>query len=253
VNEAGQVVYVYGVVPSAAHPPQGLAGIEDKPVRHVARGDVAAIVSDIAGGPLGRGRDIRAHWRVLDDAVERATVLPLRFGTVMGSDDEVRDEFLAPNEAHLAAQLAELEGKVQLSVKGFYRDDVMLREVVQEAPAIRRLRERIRQLPEAAAYYEMIALGELVAAEVDRHRERDTERVLERLEGLAVASHAERRMTKESAVNVDFLVERDRVDEFSAEVQRLHTEIGDRIRLRYVGPLPPYSFAGEEAGAATWA
>ena len=253
MNQAGQAVYVYGVVPSSAHPPKGLAGVEGNPVRHVARGEIAAIVGDVGRAPLGRGADIRAHWRVLDDAVERTTVLPLRFGMVMESDDDVREDFLAPNEARFATELTELDGKVQLIVKGFYREDAILREVVDETPAVGRLRERTRQLPEAAAYYEMIRLGELVAAEVDRRREHDTERVLTRLGGMAVASHPERRMTNETAVNIAFLVERDRVDEFSAEVQRLHADVGDRIRIRYVGPLPPYSFTGEEAGSAAWA
>jgi hypothetical protein len=250
-----KVVYVYGVVPASERPPAGLAGVgrEGNPVRHVASPKVAAIVSDVSRAPLGRGQDIRAHWRVLDDAVERSAVLPLRFGTVMESDDAVREEFLAPNAARLATQLAELDGKVQLSVRGFYREEVLLRDVVLGSPAVGRLRERVQTLPEAAAYYDMIRLGELVSAEVDRHRDRDTELVLSRLGGLAMASNVERRMTNETAMNVAFLVARDRIEEFSAEVQRLQAEVADRMRIRYIGPLPPYSFAGEDAERAAWA
>jgi hypothetical protein len=45
------------------------------------------------------------------------------------------------------------------------------------------------------------------------------------------------------------------VDTFSEAVGRLREELGERVRLRYVGPLPPYSFAETDlsAGAAAWA
>ena len=247
MSEADQLVYVYGVVPASERPTVGLAGVgpEGNPIRHVASSKVAAIVSEVSRAPLGRGQDIRAHWRVLDDAVARSTVLPLRFGTVMESDAAVRDDFLVPNEDRLTAQLAGLEGKVQLNVRGSYREEALLRDVVHSAPAIRRLRERVQQVPQAAAYYDMIRLGELVAAEIDRRREHDTDLVIGRLDRLAVASQAERRATKETAVNVAFLVERGSVDGFAAAVQQLQAEFGDQVRLRCVGPLPPYSFAEE--------
>jgi hypothetical protein len=255
VSVLDQVVYVYGVVRASEKAAVGLAGVgrEGNPVRHVGSSTVAAIVSDVGRAPLGRAQDIRAHWRVLDDAVSRATVLPLRFGTVMESDVAVRDDFLSPNEERLSARLAELDGKVQMNVRGSYREEALVRDVVQHTPAVRRLRERIQQLPKAAAYYDMIRLGELVAAEIEHRSEHDTGVVLARLYDLAVASHMERRATNESGVNVAFLVERARVDGFTAAVQRLQDEFGEGLRLRCVGPLPPYSFADQNVGEVAWA
>jgi hypothetical protein len=250
-----KVVYVYGVVPASERPPAGLAGVgrEGNPVRHVASPKVAAIVSDVSRAPLGRGQDIRAHWRVLDDAVERSAVLPLRFGTVMESDTAVRDDFLTPNEDRLTAQLAGLEGKVQLSVRGSYREEALLRDVVKTAPAVRKLRERTQSVPQAAAYYDMIRLGEIVSAEIERCREHDTGLVVERLGGLAVATYADVHTAKESGLNVAFLVERGRVDAFAAALPGLQAELGERIRVRCVGPLPPYSFTEQDVGEGAWA
>jgi Gas vesicle synthesis protein GvpL/GvpF len=255
VSDLDRVVYVYGVVRASEKPTVGLAGVgpEGNPVRHVASSKVAAIVSDVGRVPLGRGRDIRAHWRVLDDAVSRATVLPLRFGTVMESDVAVRDDFLTPNEARLSARLTGLDGKVQMNVRGSYREEVLMRDVVDHSPAVRRLRARIQKLPKAAAYYDMIRLGELVAAEIERRSERDTGLALARLYELAVDSHIEGQTTKESGVNVAFLVERGRVDGFTAAVRRLQDEFGEAMRLRCVGPLPPYSFADDNVGEVAWA
>jgi hypothetical protein len=52
-------------------------------------------------------------------------------------------------------------------------------------------------------------------------------------------------------VNAAFLVERAKLDEFGAAVTALTAEVEDRMRLRYIGPLPPYSFTEEETAA--WA
>jgi hypothetical protein len=58
--------------------------------------------------------------------------------------------------------------------------------------------------------------------------------------------------TPDAAFNLAFLVERERLDKFSAAVTELIAELGDDVSVRYVGPLAPYSFADAElvAGAA---
>ena len=248
-------VYVYGVAPAAEQIAVDAPGVESSKqgVRRIAHGELAALVSDVEAGPLVAARGLRAHWRVLEEAVAKATVLPVRFGTIMESDDAVVDQFLAPRHDRLVALLAELSGKVQLSVKAFYDEDRLMRGVVQESPAVAQLRKRVRGRPKAATYYDRIQLGELVAGEVERARERDSGTVLGRLEPLAVAARREPPGTPDAAVNAAFLVERSRVDEFSEAVARLADEVEGRMRVRYLGPLPPYSFTEEQEAVGAWA
>jgi Gas vesicle synthesis protein GvpL/GvpF len=257
VTEADHGVYVYGIVPAAARLDPQAEGVGGGagPVRQVAHEALAALVSDVPRGPLVAARDLRAHWRVLEEVAESTTVLPVRLGTVMESDGAVRDEVLRPDATRLTAMLAELDGKVQLSLKGFYDEDRLLREIVESSPQVARLRERVQGISEAASYYDRIRLGELVSAEIDRRRSLDTDFVLQRLEPLAVAARLEAPAAQNGGVNAAFLVDRARVDEFSQAVQRLAGELGERMQLRYVGPLPPYSFADEEMFPAStpWA
>jgi Gas vesicle synthesis protein GvpL/GvpF len=240
------VVYVYGVVAAADAASISHTGVEGSPVRTVSEGDLAALVSDVAGGALAAAREVRAHWRVLEAVSAQATILPVRFGTVMEDDDAIRTQLLAANGERLSALLQELVGRVQVSVKGNYRQDELLRGVVAASPTVAALRKRIENLPDDAAYYERIRLGELVAAEVERRREDDAARALARLEPLAVAARSEGVGTPDAAFNLAFLVERERLDEFSATVTALIDELGDRVAVRYVGPLAPYSFADVE-------
>jgi Gas vesicle synthesis protein GvpL/GvpF len=248
-----RAVYVYGIAPAAERTDVEVDGVgaTKTGVRRIVHRDLAALVSDVELGPLAAARDLRAHWRVLEEAASRATVLPVRFGTVMESDDAVVEGLLAPRHDRLVAQLAELSGTVQLSVKCFYDEERLLRGVIRGSPAVASLSEHVRGRPEAATYYDRIRLGELVAGEVEQARERDAALVLGRLEPLAVAARREPPSTSDGAVNAAFLVERARVDQFSGAVAELAGELEGRMRLRYVGPLPPYSFADEETAA--WA
>jgi len=248
-------VYVYGVLSSAEQGGVSVDGVEGSEVRKIQHAGLAALVSTLDADALAAARELRAHWRVLEEASKSATVLPVRFGTVMEGDTAVRERLLEPNAERLAELLRELTGRVQLNVKGDYDEEHLLREIVRASPAIGTLREQIGKLPDAASYYDRIRMGELVAAEVTRHREKDEALALVRLEPAAVAVRVEPVSSQHGAFNLACLVEKDGVDEFSEAVGGLRSELGERIALRYVGPLPPYSFAeadlGAEAGA--WA
>jgi hypothetical protein len=116
------------------------------------------------------------------------------------------------------------------------------------------LREHIKTLPDEAGYYERIRLGELVSGEVGHRRVEDTRLAIEMLEPLAVAVREEELRQADSAFNLAFLVDRGKQDAFGREVGRLKEQLGERIELHYVGPLPPYSFADIELDAeAAWA
>jgi gas vesicle protein GvpL/GvpF len=248
-------VYVYGVLSGSDQAGVSVGGVKEAEVRTVEHAGLAALVSTLEADELAAAREVRAHWRVLEEASKSATVLPVRFGTVMEGDGAVRERLLEPNAERLTELLAELAGRVQLGVKGEYDEERLLREVVGASPAVATLRERVRKLSEPAGYYDRIRLGELVAAEVARRQEQDGALALARLEPLAVAARVEQPSSADAAFNLAFLVESGGVDTFSEAVGRLREELGERVTLRYVGPLPPYSFAETDLGAGdpAWA
>jgi hypothetical protein len=253
MTEGAPSVYVYGVIPASDLPVISAAGVQGAAVRAVNHGALAALTSDVHGDALAAAREVRAHWRVLDEASRTTTVLPTRFGTVMESDTAVRERLLEPNSDRLEGLLSELAGCVQLNVKGDYEEGELMREIVTSTPAVAALRKKLRTLPDAAGYYERIRLGELVAADVERRREADMQLALSALAPLAVEAKAEESV--HLSFNLAFLVARDRTGEFTDGVNRLVAEFGDRVAIRYVGPLPPYSFADVEldAEAGAWA
>jgi hypothetical protein len=255
VPQADAKVYVYGVLPGADAPSVSAGGVEQAQVRTVEHAGLAALVSTLEGDALAAAREVRAHWRVLEDASKTATVLPVRFGTVLEGDSAVRERLLEPNAERLTELLDELAGRVQLNVRGDYDEQELLREVVRTSPQVAALRERVSRLSDNAGYYERIRLGELVSAQIAARRDQDAALAAGRLEPFAVAARAEEVSSQNGAFNLAFLVEGGEVDAFSEAVGRLREDLGERVTLNYVGPLPPYSFAETDlsAGTAAWA
>ncbi len=250
MTEPDAAVYVYGVTAASAESMPPIDGVGSAPVRTLPHAGLAALVSSIHKTEL-RAVDLRAHWRVLERAFEHATVLPVRFGTLMESEDEVRGRLLEPNEDRLAGLLETMDGLIQLNVRGRYDEESLLRGILGEAPALARLRERA-QLSGAMA--DQITLGQQVERAIEQRRARDTATVHGALDDRAVAMRDEQ-VRHPDAFNVAFLVPRDGVDAFGAGVGKVRDELGERMEIRYVGPVPPFSFAEAELGPAerTWA
>src|SRR5581483_6948058 len=218
-------------------------GINDEPVSLVKADGLAALASDVPGEYLEAGRDeLLTHSRVLERALESGTVLPMRFGVVMPDEEAVRGELLTPHRERLEAQLDEMDGKVEINIKGIYEEGAILAEVLAESPEASKLRESIRGKPEDATYYERIRLGELVSQGLDLKRAEDERAIVDRLLAHAVAVEVGAAVHERMAVNASFLVERDGLSAFDRAVDAIGEEQAGRIRLRYTGPLPPHSF-----------
>ncbi|MFI0356181.1 GvpL/GvpF family gas vesicle protein [Actinomadura sp. 9N407] len=242
--------YVYGVTRAGAALPAGLTGLDERPVALVTHERCAAVTSDLPSDrPLGARADLLAHQRVLEALLEAGTViLPFRFGAALAGPEAVEKELLAANADRLSQVVDELDGRVELRVKGTYVQDTVLREVIAADPQIAELSARLREVPEDAAdaaYYERVRLGELIAQSLEARREHDGQTLLEALAPAAEALVRKPPAREEDVVDAAFLVERDRHADFERAVQELAQAHADRITVRLIGPLPPYDFVPE--------
>jgi hypothetical protein len=250
VIELDDAVYVYGVAPKQGFKTMAARGVDDAEVGTVEHAGLVALTSAIRNTGLA-ARDVRAHWRVLEQAFEQGAVLPVRFGTVMENEDAVRVRLLGPNVDRLASLLEEMAGLIQLNLKGQYDEDSLLREIVRDTPAVAQLRERVAR---TGSLPEQMALGQHVEREIAQRRAQDTALVRRTLDPLAVTAREEQ-VSHPNAFNLAFLVDRDRTDLFSEAVGRVREQLQGRVEIRYVGPVPPFSFADADLtmGSQAWA
>jgi hypothetical protein len=234
--------YVYGVVDRDARAPEG-PGIAGARLRLVGSDGAAALVSALhTDDPVLGREELEAHVRVVTGALSRGTVLPMRAGIVMEDDEDVRRRLLRRYAPELRRQLDGLAGKIEMRVRATYEEQRVMREVVLEHPAIARLREVVHDRPDDATYYQRIDLGERVAAAIERKRELDAGGILGALApvvlDLALTQPAHERI----ALNASFLVARERLAEFDAQLESLGQAQAGRMRIKCTGPLAPHSF-----------
>jgi Gas vesicle synthesis protein GvpL/GvpF len=238
--------YIYGIVAAGTPVPDDLVGIGDTAVKYLEHGAVAAVVGTVTvDRPLGRRADLLAYSNVLDGIAATGAIVPVRFGTVLPTREDVVAELLGPHEEHFVAVLGELEGRQQFNLRARYDEETVLGEVVGENADIAELRERTRDVPEDASYAERVRLGELVARALDGKRADDGDTILEEILPHTVAYNVREGGGLDHLLDVAFLVDADRREDFEAAAEKAGAAMGDRARLRLLGPLAPYDFVPE--------
>ncbi|BAF58607.1 hypothetical protein PTH_0426 [Pelotomaculum thermopropionicum SI] len=111
------MIYVYGIVP--LHPFQTAAAAGRK-VYLVPYRDIGAVVSEAAGGQWLPGEEnYLAHEQVVEAAMAHTTILPMRFGTVLKSEQSVA-EMLAGYYKQFKQHLGRLENCVEMGLKAIW-------------------------------------------------------------------------------------------------------------------------------------
>lgn len=234
-------VYVYAIT-KVAHPLglDDVKGVGEEPaeLHAVSSGDLSAVVSETPEGLSVSRRDVEAHHEVQERLWADGAILPLSFGFV-AQDDAAVEALLRERAESFSQRLDELTGRAEFNVKGVHDEDTLLRTILTESPRARELNEAIRE--GGGTYEDRLALGELVAQEVQARQEALGEEVLAALRPYALAEKVTP-PSQQYFVNASFLVDGERSDEFTEAGGELAEALGEGVELRLRGPLPPYSF-----------
>ncbi|HET9731688.1 MAG TPA: GvpL/GvpF family gas vesicle protein [Acidimicrobiales bacterium] len=230
--------YVYGLArtPEAGEGVELPTGVGGQPVRRLSAGGLDALVSTIEA-EVGLDRDdVAAHGRVLDAALAAGTVAPMNFATVLDDDDAVRRVLGATHE-DITALLARLDGHVEVSVRGYLREEAAIEAAVGDDPGVRRLQGRQRSLQDR------IRLGEAVARAVEARATAAGSEIVDTLATASTGVVVGPLRSEQMALNASFLVSGDRMAAFDRRLTALGGRFATWLELHVVSPLPPYSFS----------
>jgi gas vesicle protein GvpL/GvpF len=249
------MIFVYGVAGKDFGVPEGQTGVGEpaRPLRLFTHENLAAVVSDV-DTPPNRREDLEAHVAAMNALAEAGTLVPMRFGTLMDDEAQVRDVLLAPHAGELADVLRSLDGCVQMTIKAIYDEDVPLREIVREHPELKAASDRL-QGSHAGGRDAWIALGERVAAAVEQARADDEQRLADAVAAASEHVVVEPPGHERIAARMQILVRRDRREALDQAVHDFAEEQNGRMTIRYSGPIAPYSFSdfSLDTGAPAWA
>ena len=234
--------YVYCVIKSEEALKFGPIGIGTEPadVHTINYRDVAAVVSDTPIEVLDATREnVLAHERVNEAVMRQHTVIPMSFGTVFKTRDDII-ELLKGAYGAFDDVLNKMQDKLEFGLKVLWDRDVMLREIENEDEDVRRLKTEISS-QKGSTYFARVQYGRLVDTALQGRSEHYVNEIFERLRDVCVASRANKPIGDKMIMNAAFLVARDKEAVFDARVK----EIGaahDKLTFRYTGPWPPYNF-----------
>lgn len=239
MNQEGK--YIYGIIATDEAPNFGPIGIgerKDEVVTIGTRG-LAAVVSDasVDQGMVSPAQ-LKAHMQVVEKVFESFPILPMGFGTVAESVDEVV-AFLEANSRPLKNSLSDIEGKVEVGIKILWKDmKKIYEEIAKENRAIRQLKTK----GVSGSQKDLVHAGELVEAALEEKKAVEGEEYLRSLRKGKVECKEGDRRTEDMVANASFLVDREWLRDFDARVEKIGAELNGRIQIKYIGPMPPFSF-----------
>jgi len=237
--------YVYCVVETEQARNFGPIGVGARgdEVLTVGYDDLSMVVSNhpMAGCAANR-ENLIAHQRVIERMMQEFdSVLPVRFGTIACGAGEVRN-LLDRRRREFKDRLTRMDHKVELGVKGFWRDmGVVYDELLRENPALKRRKETLANRGGKDARGK-IELGRLVKEALDAKKQVQAESVIDRLRGSSYDYRLNPAIGDEMFINAAFLVGRGREKEFDNVMDDLGEAYGQAVRFLYSGPLPVFNF-----------
>src|SRR5438105_3422986 len=234
--------YVYCVIEASDPLRFGPIGIGANPseVYTVHFKDLAAVVSDAPLEVLDSTREhVLAHERVNETVMRDHTVIPMSFGTIFKTREDIVELLRSAAEA-FGDVLNKMQNKLEFGLKVLWDRDQVVRAIEQEDEDISRLKKEISG-QKGPTYFARVQYGRLVDGALQQRSERYVAEFLARLRDVSVASRVNRAIGDKMIMNAAFLVQRDQEPAFDRRIKEIASAF-DKLTFKYTGPWPPYNF-----------
>ncbi|HKG59387.1 MAG TPA: GvpL/GvpF family gas vesicle protein [Pyrinomonadaceae bacterium] len=188
------------------------------------------------------------HETVAEYVARRATVIPLRFGTIYLERSGV-ELMLTEKSRELESIIEQLRGREEWGVNVYCDRAVLLSSIISVSPVLRDLVQRAEQAPPGQSYLMQKKIETLRVDEARAAVNRIVDQIEEKLKAQSDDARRLRILKVETTEHGElkakfaFLVKRAGFEEFRDAAERLareHQEAG--IRLELTGPWPVYNF-----------
>ena len=237
--------YIYCIIGTKQERNFGPIGIGSDEVLTIGYEDLSMVVSNHPMTKFVVDREnMITHEKVIEEVMkEFGSVLPVRFGTIASSADEIRN-LLDRRYGEFKNALRDMDHKVELGVKGIWKNmDVIFKEVVDENKAIKRTKEDIQNDKNKKNIQAKMEVGKMVEKDPEKKKEKEAERIVDVLRRTAFDHKLNKTISDGMFINAAFLVDKGREKEFDNMMDDLSEGYKNRIKFLYAGPLPVFNFA----------
>src|SRR5215203_875475 len=204
--------------------------------------DLAAIVSDTPLVIYDPTREhVLAHEFVNETVMRDFTVIPMSFGTVFRSEDDVT-ELLRSTYQAFSDVLDKMQDKIEFGLKVLWDREKVVANLERENDEIRRLKDEISRHTASSTYFARMQLGRLIDSALEEMSSRYVSDIHDALKPAAVASRSNKPIGDRMILNAAFLVDRAQEQAFDERVKETSRKYEDVLSFKYSGPWPPYNF-----------
>lgn len=231
--------YLYCIIEEKQPKKFGIKGVEGKEVYNVCYDGLSAVVSDseIKEYLITR-ENLLTHQKVIEEIFKKYEVLPVSFGTVAKSSEEIKGKILKPKDKELRKILKEIRGKIELGLKILWSNmDSVFQEIANHSLKLQAIKSS-----QNISYQDRIAAGQLVSVLLEEKREEEKEIILKPLKKIADDFKENKNLGENMIFNGVFLVSKNKEKKFDREINALGEKYGPRIKFMYIGPLPLFNF-----------
>ena len=247
-------IYIYGVIKTSAPQEFGEIGIGDESagrrtkVLTIGFKDLAAVVSDspfAVYDSLAKEKTIKdlvTHQFVIEKVMADFTIIPVKFGTMVETEDEVI-KLLEKGYSVLRNELRKMEGKIELDVVASWKLPKILAMVYAEDRRVQKKQREITLKGNEVTLEDKVALGKLIEQALNARKVKNSRLILQTLKKRAVEICLHDITSDEMVFNAAFLIKAANKERFDKILDKLDQRFEDALDFRVVGPLPPYSFS----------
>src|ERR1051325_7918291 len=193
--------------------------------------DLAAIVSDTPLVIYDPTREhVLAHEFVNETVMREFTVIPMSFGTVFRSEDDVT-ELLRSTYQAFSDVLDKMQDKIEFGLKVLWDREKVIANLERENDEISRLKDEISRHTTTSTYFARMQLGRLVDSALEEMSSRYVSDIHDALKPAAVASRSNKPIGDRMIVNAAFLVDRAQELAFDDRVKDTSRKYEDVLSL----------------------
>jgi Gas vesicle synthesis protein GvpL/GvpF len=239
--------YLYGLIRATEDVEFGALGLEHDGQRGrvytLRDGSIAAVVSEFStkGKILPLRKNLDPHHKVIREVMKTTTIVPMTFGHVARSEQEVT-KALRKNRETIEAQLDHVDGKVEMDLKVKWDVDNIFEYLLGVDPELAAFRDQIYRRSSAPAHAELIELGQMFEARLNRQREEQTDRVVDAFRRCTSDLKVTPPKHEKAVVNLACLVDRRELKPFEDRVYQVAEAFPAQYTFDFNGPWAPFNF-----------
>jgi hypothetical protein len=202
--------------------------------------NIAMVAAKVTGEVLPTRNNLTAHQLIISEVMKQYSVIPMSFGNVFNSKNDVLLIMEHLNE-EFEKLFSQLENKIEVGLKVIPKKEWMNKEMRKD-PILNEWKTKNKDHADPASFYEQIAIGEHAQNFIQHLENQAAAEIYKPLLELAEAGKRNKTIPGKTLLNSAFLIDTTNEESFDNKVNELYEIWKDKAEFKYTGPWPAYNF-----------